>query len=268
MKYREASDPRRKYGEALLEMAAYLLAMENLKCAEQPLSEAEEHLLEAQYRRTQPEMGRRLRAAERRHRWRSAARKRIPQVLKAAAILILVLNLSVAVACAVNEAVRARVLEFMFTIRTECTELSFAPTGETVEVPPEWTFSFYPTYIPEGYALFDVAVTGDIGTVVYVKQGDDHLSFTISGLNAEGNFNTEGMKITYGKIHNREALFAEKEGCVRIIWSEANWCFVLSMYNDGVPLAQLREESMRMAESFAVIQTDRGGRTEMPDAND
>lgn len=59
--------------------------------------ERERSFMEALYSRTQPEMGRHLRAAERRQRWHSAARKRIPQVLKVAVILILVLNLGVAV---------------------------------------------------------------------------------------------------------------------------------------------------------------------------
>ena len=254
MRYHEATDPRRKYGEALLEMAAYLLAMEELERAEQPLPEAEERLLEAQYRSTQPEMSRHLRAAERRQRWRSAARRRIPQVLKVAVILILVLNLSVAVACAVNEAVRARVLRFMFTIRTECTELSFAPTGETVDIPPEWTFSFYPTYIPEGYSLFDVAVTGEIGTVTYVKQGNDYFSFTVAGPNVEANFDTEDAKISYGKIHDQEAVFAEKKDSIRVIWSEGNSYFVLLLHDDNASSAHLYEEAIRIAESFSIIE--------------
>ena len=76
--------------ENLIRALSRLKRMEELERAEQPLPEA-------QYSRTQPEMGRHLRAAERRQRCHSAARKRIPQVLKVAVILILVLNLGVAV---------------------------------------------------------------------------------------------------------------------------------------------------------------------------
>ena len=256
MKYREASDPRSKYGEALLEMAAYLLAMEELERAEQPLSETEECLLEAQYRRTQPEMGRHLRAAERRQRWRSAARKRIPQVLKVAAILILVLNLSVAVACAVNEAVRARVLKFMFTIRTECTELSFVPTGETVEVPPEWTFSFYPTYIPEGYALFDVAVINGSGDITYINSDNDYVSFSVADSNMETNIDTENAEISYGWIHGQEAMIAEKNGSVTVVWSEGAWYYIVLLHDESLPIEQTRAEAIRIAESFSVIERE------------
>ena len=256
MKYREASDPRSKYGEALLEMAAYLLAMEELERAEQPLSETEECLLEAQYRRTQPEMGRHLRAAERRQRWRSAARKRIPQVLKVAAILILVLNLSVAVACAVNEAVRARVLKFMFTIRTECTELSFVTTGETVEVPPEWTFSFYPTYIPEGYTLFDVAVINGSGDITYINSDNDYVSFSVADSNMETNIDTENAEILYGWIHGQEAMIAEKNGSVTVVWSEGAWYYIVLLHDESLPIEQTRAEAIRIAESFSVIERE------------
>ena len=148
MKYREALDPRREYGEALLEMAAYLLAMEDLKRAEQPLSEAEECLLEEQYRRTQPEMGRHLRAAERRQRWHSAARKRIPQVLKVAVILILVLNLG-------------------------------------------------------------VAVTGEIGTVTYIKAEDQYVKIRVESKRAEGNIDTEDSSISWIRVHGHEVMIAE-----------------------------------------------------------
>ena len=254
MKYREAPDPRSKYGEALLEMAAYLLAMEELERAERPLSEAEERLLEAQYRRTQPEMGRRLRIAERRQRWRSMARKRIPQMLKAAVILILVLNLCVAVACAVNEAVRARVLKFMFTIRTECTELSFAPTGETVEAPPEWTFSFYPTYIPEEYALFDVAVIRGSGVVTYVGPDDRYFRIEISNLSTSGSIDTEDSLIYYGQIHGNKALFAEKEGRMVVVWNEGEWAFAVIFSDGNASIEQIRAEATKIAESFSVIE--------------
>ena len=256
MKYREALDPRREYGEALLEMAAYLLAMEELKRAEQPLSEAEECLLEAQYRRTQLEMGRHLRAAECRQGWRSTARKRIPQVLKAAAILILVLNLGVAVACAVNEAVRARVLKFMFTIRTECTELSFAPTGETVEVPPEWTFSFYPTYIPEGYALFDVAVINGSGSVIYLDSENRYLNIVLANQHSSGTIDTENSRLYYDRIHESKALFAEKEGRVIVMWNEGEWAFSVILDGLDAPLEQTRAEAIKIAESFSVIERE------------
>ena len=256
MKYREALDPRKRYGEALLEMAAYLLAMEDLKRAEQPLSEAEERLLEAQYRRTQPEMGHHLRAAERRQGWRSMARKRIPQVLKVAAILILVLNLSVAVACAVNEAVRAHVLKFMFTIRTECTELSFAPTGETVEVPPEWTFNFYPTYIPEGYTLFDVAVTGDIETVTYIKDEDRYVRIRVASKQAESSVDTEDSRIFWSRIHGQQAMIAEKGGRAMIVWPEGEWFFAVVVNGREEPIEQTRAEAIKIAESFSVIERE------------
>lgn len=254
MRYHEAADPRRKYGEALLEMAAYLLAMEELERAEQPLPEAEERLLEAQYRSTQPDMGRHLRAAERRQRWRSAARRRIPQVLKVAVILILVLNLSVAVACAVNEAVRARVLRFMFTIRTEYTELSFAPTGETVDVPPEWTFSFYPTYIPEGYALFDVAVTDEIGTVTYIKGEDQYVRIRVESKQAEGNIDTEDSSISWIRVHGHEAMIAEKDGRAIIVWPEGEWFFTVIVNGREEPIEQTRAEAIKITESFSVIE--------------
>ena len=110
--------------------------------------ERERSFMEAQYSRTQPEMGRHLRAAERRQRWHSAARKRIPQVLKVAVILILVLNLG-------------------------------------------------------------VAVTGEIGTVTYIKGEDQYVRIRVESKRAEGNIDTEDSSISWIRVHGHEVVIAE-----------------------------------------------------------
>lgn len=115
--------------ENLIRALSRLKRMEELERAEQPLPEA-------QYSRTQPEMGRHLRAAERRQRWHSAARKRIPQVLK-------------------------------------------------------------------------VAVTGEIGTVTYIKGEDQYVRIRVESKRAEGNIDTEDSSISWIRVHGHEVMIAE-----------------------------------------------------------
>lgn len=249
-----ARDPYQKYEEAVLELATYELAMEELQRAEQPLDERTEREMEAQYRASLPRMLRVIQSGERKRRWKEAAKRDIPRVLKAAAALVLALNMGLTVAFAVSDTVRAQVVEFMLTVRDEYTEVGFVPTGEEVDVPEEWTFNYYPTYIPEGYELADVAVGTGIGGVVYVGKNNHCLSIDISDFYSEGNVDTEGSTIYSAIIHGNEAMIAEKEGEVTIVWHEGEWIFTVMLTEEDSPADQIRKEAMRVAESFSTVQ--------------
>ncbi len=246
--------PIERYRDAVLELVVSEMVMEELREAEQPLEPEAERALAAQARASMPRMLGLIRARRRGDRRRAFLRRGLPRLLKVAAILLLALNLGVTVAAAVSDTVRAHVLEFMFNVKEEYTEIQFARTGAEVDVPEQWTLRYYPTYIPEGYVLYDVAGMEDMGTVTYVGEGENYLRFSVSDLSTETSIDTEDSEITYGKIHGSEALFSEKEGRMTIIWHEGEWMYDVLYQNKSMSAEQIREEALKIAESVSLIQ--------------
>lgn len=124
----------------------------------------------------------------------------------------------------------------------EWTSYGLVTTGETLDIPSGWTGVFYPTYIPEGFALVD----SRFQEAEYQNANQDSLSFCEYEYGTRVSLDTEDAAVSTTNVNGAEATLIEKTGWSAVVWSANNRLFVVEM--DGSA-----EETMNIAESVTLI---------------
>jgi hypothetical protein len=110
------------------------------------------------------------------------------------------------------------------------------------DVPDAYEGDFFPSYIPNGFALQSAGWNG----ACYLAESDRVLFYSELDENAAMNLDTENAEVTYGKVGGTDAMFVKKNGLSSIVWSFSNRFFVVSIVGT-------HEEAMKVAESLVVI---------------
>lgn len=95
---------------------------------------------------------------EKRQRYVASFRKMVPRLVEVAACLILIAAFVTPVALASSASFRAKVMQLLMELDNEKGEAYFSLTEDESAkfwVPEGWKGSCYPSYIPEGYDIYD-----------------------------------------------------------------------------------------------------------------
>jgi hypothetical protein len=174
----------------------------------------------------------------------------LPKVGRIAAVVIAALAVAGGVALAASHTVRVQVMKMLVNVEKEYTELSLVEdTDASFDVPAEWEGGYYPSYIPEGYAVDSVISVPDYSMVEYVNINSDKvgIDFSECGEGAESNIDTENATIESITVGGNDGFLATKENHVSIYWDNGQEYFILQTTDIA------REEAVSIAESVRSV---------------
>ena len=170
-------------------------------------------------------------------------RRRFPRGTSIAAVIVLLVMVSVGSAMATVHMVQIGLLKLDVQTYPERASYSLVPSEVTMNVPQEWTGDFYPAYIPEGFE-FERCYSLD---AIYYDRNGCSLSFSEGTYGSRTNLDTENANLSSVFINGAEATLIEKEGWVAVVWSANNRLFIIEM--DGT-----KDEALRVAASVILIK--------------
>lgn len=175
-----------------------------------------------------------LRAVERALKRRNLSRfakRTLPRVAQAAAMVVLLFYLALTTVLAVSADAREKFMTLFVNVTPYYSELSLNPIEPTYVTAPEgWTEKYYPEYIPEGWTLGEIDPFGS--DALYVD-GDRQMTFSVYSQSANVNINTEGAVISHVSLNGIMSMVAEnkEKGFTWVTWSAGDRMIVV--YVDG-----------------------------------
>jgi hypothetical protein len=199
---------------------------------------------DAHLKQAEPKTLRVIRNAIRKRKLNQFARHTLPRVGKAAAAILLVFYIGLTAAIAGVPSVRVRVLELLVNIEDEYTELSLQENpNASFDVPAEWSGSYYPSKIPEGFVISQILNMVQDSTIVLSLESDKATRITFSelGEDAYTNLDTEDAVVSSKMVNGSPALFVVKGDTISVSWAMDNLYFILIceglQKKDVLPLA-------------------------------
>lgn len=204
----------------LLEESVPAIPPEDAALADRMLLSALDRM-EAQHRST------------RRERMLHTAGKIIPRLVNIAACIILILALATPVALANSATFRSRVMELLVEFDHEKGEayFSFVPNEtEAFNVPEGWPGNYFPSYIPDGFTIFDFDPEFPTPVIEYRNAASNQLFFCEHGPTSTMVTGTENAETTTITINGTTAYLLDgiasdgKTHTVYVIWqNDTNW---------------------------------------------
>ena len=153
----------------------------------------------------------------------------LPKIAQVAAVCLLAFFLGLTTAIATVQPVRVKVLELIFSIEQEYTEIRLRDnTKVPPNVPPEWKGEYYLTTVPEGLSIAELNNSENIYTVEYKDEvHNKSLLFVEANMEYIIRVDTEGVSTDSTRIHGNLALITLKDNATTIAWSEGNKYFTL-----------------------------------------
>ena len=176
------------------------------------------------------------------HRFRLLPRKVLRRAVTAAAAIAILCSSAFTVAMASSPTIREIILEDF----GEYSDLVMLFSGDQkVECPAEWTSSFYPSYIPNGFEYIKIFNNAIRETAFYQNSDGKILEFTVFPPDTQMSINTENMKQYSVDINNYNAtLLVDEESCKASILINQEDCIV---YISG---SVSSEEILKIAKSI------------------
>ncbi len=174
------------------------------------------------------------------------AKKAMSRLVLIGACVVLVIGIAAPIAIANIEAIRVRVMELLINIQDEYTEISMVENEEMAfDVPAAWRGEYYPSYIPDGFALTQINSRGS--TAYFTETGGSRgIRFGEYSSDTYTNIDSEGAELTHATIGMADALVVKKDNTITVVWSLNNRYFVLRV--DGS-----KEEALKIAENVKII---------------
>lgn len=175
----------------------------------------------------------------------------LPRIAQAAAVIILVVALAGGVAVATSHSVRVHVMNLLYEIDEEYSTLRIVEDEDaSFDVPAQWKGSCYPSYIPEGWEVFNILSFSIYNTAEYQDSNSQKLVLRFSEYksNIETNVDTENAVVRKIGIRDAEGILVEKEHQVSIYWCNGMYYYML-VVNDQNP-----DEAIRIANSVIPIK--------------
>ena len=171
-----------------------------------------------------------------------------------AAVFLLVLATSLTIAGLSADAIRVRFFNMMLDVKDEYTAITYKTEDTDIwheessiidPITDHETLegNFYPTYIPEGYVEIERQVHNQFVFVRYVDDQDNRIIFDQSSLNGGIQIDTEDAVVTYPEINGIEAIMAEEDGYIILVWHNNEYSFTITGLMD-------RATALNMAESI------------------
>lgn len=143
---------------------------------------------------------------------------------------------------AYSPSARLFIVNFITEVTPEYTTLRLERIEETVEIPSQWTGSYFPTKYPEGTIIRDVFDSPDDHCVSFVQPGEKEVFFSYEEVsNGALNIDTEGAEICDVLIHGIAGKCVRKNDHITIYWKG----------DDVLSLVYLREDQISKALEYA-----------------
>ncbi len=163
--------PSEEYEEQLLNFAFQeLLAQQYEELNAQPLTPEEEELLKMAEKNRDKHLKLIDRTLTRQQR-SAQLHPIVITVMKYAAVLVLLANLSFGTALAVSPELRSEVIEFLNYITAPFVRVGTEEDQSSSHAPQGWLGDYFPTYLPEGYEMFKSIISSGYSSVIY-KDGN------------------------------------------------------------------------------------------------
>lgn len=250
----------KQYDTTIREMAmqrdALLLKMALLHIQAEADQEAEEKYnadpsfaaaYEAYQNRTAPKIMKLINAIAPRQNAKKDHRFALKALNTAAAVLVIVFLLS-ASALAFIPAVRQSALKLLIQVEQNYTELRLAEDPDAhFDVPTQWQGEYFPTYIPEGFAIHSIDESKLAPDIAYRNQNGEKLVFTEYGDGSGVVLDTEDAVIETVLIKGETGQCAVKGNSVRVYWQHDNKFFILLYEGE-------KSEAISIAQSVVEIR--------------
>ncbi len=178
----------------------------------------------------------------------------LPKIMEIAACLIIVATVGTTIAIAKDESFRSAVMKLLINIDHEegVANISFEENAEEAfDVPADWLGEYYPSRIPDGFAMIDLYSDEELSAVEYDSADGKKISFDENSyrvLSAQG---IEEADTTEIMINDRLALLVSDdtpgEEFYRITWSNDEKWFRLETVH------MTKEETLDLVKSVHKI---------------
>ncbi len=244
--------PRERYEQALLELALYEMDMQEVHEAEAALADQENPEtaeIEAHYQQSRAKISALIAGQTRKNSRKAAFKRTAPRVLRLAAGILLTLYLGATVALAVSSSIRVYVAEFFIKVGEETTEVGFQRNeSRFADVPHRWTGFYFPTYIPDGFELYQIGPFSSSSMAVY-KRGDTEL-LTIYEMDwtMSMTFDNGETEISPVKLNGMDALLVwnPAKQSATITWAYGDRSFWLELTGTTDEVYQIAQSMIRI----------------------
>ena len=181
------------------------------------------------------------------HKLRSIG-KTSKKILTKVAVVVLAFVLGFSILFTTVDAFRVQVLNFLLTFESEYTSVRLGENENDENIIAGFKNTYLPTYIPEGYRIYDKGNGGSFSLINYINNEDEYIRFYVFTFGMEGNIDSENAEIIKTiKINGTEGIYILKNGKITISWSNEERLFIIS--------AILSEkEIIKIAESVIYIE--------------
>lgn len=161
------------------------------------------------------------------------ARKALPWAINIAACIILLLAIAAPVALANSATFRAKVMQLIMELDDEKGEAHFsfvANENATFDVPEDWCGNYFPSYIPDGFMIYDYDPNFSMPIIEYRDAAENQLFFNEYNEHTDMMAGTEKCTISSILINGNPGIMIEGPGAdgvtlgVTITWqNDTNW---------------------------------------------
>lgn len=145
-------------------------------------------------------------------------RRRVVAII-AAIILLMMCAMSIS-------SVRAAIIDFINQVYEEFTYIFFSRSPSAQDMNEELTI-YEPTYIPEGFTLFNKNIKGLV-LIEYKKDRDMILYSQQYVENISININTEDVQVQNMEMNELPAVFFSNQGFQNVIWYDDKYMYTVS----------------------------------------
>lgn len=158
----------------------------------------------------------------------------LPKIMEIAACLIIVAAIGTTVAIAKNASFRSAVMQLLIHIDQEegVANIRFEENaGESFEVPADWLGEYYPSKIPDDFAMSYIFSDSEMPAVEYNSMDDRRIRFDENSYNTISTQGIEETDYTQIMINDRLAFMVSDDNpddrFYRITWSNDEKWFML-----------------------------------------
>ncbi len=192
-----------------------------------------------------------MNAAFRKPKYRNLMKSIWPVVNKAA-VFIVMIGVIFSISFTFVSGFRIQVLNLILSLEEKYTLIKLDDNGNENIIADNlyvnWHNAYVPTYIPQGYNIYNLTNTLDFKTIDYINNEDDVINFCELNASMENTLDTENASLIKNvDINGNEGLLVVKDDKVSIAWSDNIKIFVIH--------TQLSiEETEKIAESVTYIK--------------
>ena len=158
----------------------------------------------------------------------------LPKIGQAAAVFVAVIAVAGTVAVASSSVVRAKVMELLYTMEDEYTQVTLRENeAAAFDVPVEWGGEYYPAFIPEGLHVTKIESNALSEFVSWADSEETiRLHFLSESDTTLAQVDTEDAEIEYFEMGNfKDGMFITKGTARTVVWRIFDRFYILCAYD-------------------------------------